>query len=440
MLDLWLAAGHYPGMSKHIHTITHGCRLNLRESEVMAELARKAGLDHAVLINTCAVTNEAARQSRQSVRKAVRENPGTKIIVTGCAAQIAPQDFQAIDGVERILGNVEKMRPESYRQPESHDGNEITHVSDIMKARRRSAPLPPQATPARARAIVEVQTGCDHRCTFCIIPYGRGNSRSVEKAAIISQIKALRAAGMNEIVLSGVDISSWGSDLEGTPKPGELVADILNAVPDLPRLRLSSIDPAEIDETLIALIGSEPRLCPYLHLSIQHGDNLILKRMKRRHSREQAIELCRNLRKARPDISFGADLIAGFPTETEAMFENTLRIIEECGLNWLHVFPYSARTGTPAAKMPQVNGRQIKARAKALREAGNTARTAFLKSRAYGHDLALIEKTPQAQKHGLGRLADFSPVRLPVHNLAPGSLHPVRITGYDETTLIGDFV
>ncbi len=427
-------------MSKHIHTITHGCRLNLRESEVMAELARKAGLDHAVLINTCAVTNEAARQSRQSVRKAVRENPGTKIIVTGCAAQIAPQDFQAIDGVERILGNVEKMRPESYRQPESHDGNEITHVSDIMKARRRSAPLPPQATPARARAIVEVQTGCDHRCTFCIIPYGRGNSRSVEKAAIISQIKALRAAGMNEIVLSGVDISSWGSDLEGTPKPGELVADILNAVPDLPRLRLSSIDPAEIDETLIALIGSEPRLCPYLHLSIQHGDNLILKRMKRRHSREQAIELCRNLRKARPDISFGADLIAGFPTETEAMFENTLRIIEECGLNWLHVFPYSARTGTPAAKMPQVNGRQIKARAKALREAGNTARTAFLKSRAYGHDLALIEKTPQAQKHGLGRLADFSPVRLPVHNLAPGSLHPVRITGYDETTLIGDFV
>jgi len=286
----------------------------------------------------------------------------------------------------------------------------------------------------RARAIVQIQNGCDHRCTFCIIPFGRGNSRSVPAQEVVRRIAALTAQGFNEIVLTGVDISSWGDDLPGKPLLGNLVARILKSVPDLPRLRLSSIDSAEVDDELFNLFATEERLTPYLHLSLQHGDNMILKRMKRRHSREDASLLCDRLRRVRPDISFGADIIAGFPTETEEMFENSIRLVEQCGLAWLHVFPYSARQGTPAAKMPQVGGAVIKERAKRLREAGNKTRNAFLKSRAYGHDLALIEKG------NLARLADFSPVQLPQHNVPAGQLRSVRITGYGDGKLLGELV
>ncbi len=297
-------------MTHQVQTLTQGCRLNLRESEVIETLARRAGLGPAVIVNTCAVTSEAARQSRQRVRKAVRENKKAKIIVTGCAAQIDPDSFKAITGVDRVLGNIEKMRQDSYA-PQAK-----SHISDIMVA-DTTAQILSGTGRARSRAIVEVQTGCDHRCTFCIIPYGRGNSRSVPKAEIIKQIKDLQAGGLNEVVLSGVDISSWQDPDNAQTRLGDLVADILDNVPDLPRLRLSSIDPAEIDETLLTLIGTEARLTPYLHLSVQHGDTMILKRMKRRHTREQLIALCRDLRRRRPDISFGADIIAGFPTETD---------------------------------------------------------------------------------------------------------------------------
>ncbi|MBL4853685.1 tRNA (N(6)-L-threonylcarbamoyladenosine(37)-C(2))-methylthiotransferase MtaB [bacterium AH-315-J19] len=414
-------------MATDVKSITLGCRLNLRESEVMAAHARAQKLGEAVIINTCAVTNEAARQSRQAVRRAVREHKGAKIIVTGCAAQIEPEVFKALDGVERVLGNSEKMRQASFAS------NAKSKVSDIMQSRDIS--LGPVGTASeRSRAIVQVQTGCDHRCTFCIIPYGRGNSRSVPASEVAAQVRELSENGFNEVVLSGVDISSWGDDLPGTPKLGQLVSDILEAAPALPRLRLSSIDPAEVDEKLFELMATEPRLTPYLHLSLQHGDNMILKRMKRRHTREQAIKLCADLRRVRPDISFGADIIAGFPTETEEMFENSRKVIDECGLAWLHVFPFSARSGTPAARMPLVDGKVIKARAKILREAGAQAQERFLASRDFGHDLALIEKG------GLGRLADFSPVKLPAHNAPSGQLRTVKITGYSDGKLLGELV
>ncbi len=404
-------------------TISLGCRLNLRESEIMRKYAKNANAGNLVIINTCAVTNEAVRNSRQSVRRAVRENPDARIIATGCAVQIDPGSFTRIEGVSQILGNVEKMQKSSYAK------NAKSAISDIMQA-QTSTPHP-TAKSGRARAIVEVQTGCDHRCTFCIIPFGRGNSRSTPSLQIITQIRSLIEYGINEIVLSGVDISSWQ---EADKKLGDLCAYILQSCPDLPRLRLSSIDPAEVDEKLTDLIANEPRFTPYLHLSVQHGDNMILKRMKRRHNREQLIKLCQSLRSLRPDISFGADIIAGFPTETEAMFANSLSIIDECGLNWLHIFPYSARTGTPAAKMPQVDGNIIKARAKTLRKKGAQARLKFLKSRAYGHDLALIEK------NGIGRLADFCPVKLPAHKVKAGQLRAVRITGFDDEGLLGEFL
>lgn len=413
-------------MEKTVKSITLGCRLNAYESEIMAGHARTQNLTDAVIINTCAVTNEAVRQGRQTIRRAVRENTDSKIIVTGCAAQIEPKAYADMDGVTHVIGNSEKMVEGSFALKTK------TNVSDIMKSRRadksRGAGLI-----ERARAIVQIQNGCDHRCTFCIIPYGRGNSRSTPASEIVKRIADLTAQGFNEVVLTGVDISSWGDDLSDKPLLGNLVARILKSVPDLPRLRLSSIDSAEVDDELFALFASEPRLTPYLHLSLQHGDNMILKRMKRRHNRDDAISLCQGLRAVRPDISFGADIIAGFPTETEAMFENSVALVKECGLAWLHVFPYSARTGTPAAKMPQVNGAVIKSRAKRLRAAGDATRTEFLKSRAFGHDLALIEKG------GLARLADFSPVKLPAHDYPTGSLQAVRITGYNENSLLGDF-
>ena len=424
-------------MTSKVKIITHGCRLNLLESEVMTEHAKNARMDKragmannedVVIINTCAVTNEAVKSSRQSVRKAVRENPNSRIIVTGCAVQIDPDNFKTIQGVSQVLGNAEKMQADSYSR-------QASKISDIMQARIRAPQVQPK--PNRSRAIVEVQTGCDHRCTFCIIPYGRGNSRSTSTRHVIEQVRNLVNSGMNEIVLSGVDISSWG---EGDKKLGDLCALILSEIPNLPRLRLSSIDPAEVDNKLISLIANEPRFAPYLHLSVQHGDDMILKRMKRRHSRKQLIELCHDLRKSRPDISFGADIIAGFPTETEEMFANSISIIEECGLNWLHIFPYSPRTGTPAAKMPQMDRKTIKQRAKILREKGAKAKSDFLKSRAFGYDLALIEKSGTEKEHVIGRLADFCAVKLPQDKIRTGSLQPVRITGYDSDTLLGEFL
>ncbi len=419
----------------NVKTITLGCRLNAYESEVMAGHAQGAGLTDAVIINTCAVTNEAVRQGRQTIRRAVRENNNSKIIVTGCAAQIEPKTYAEMDGVSHVLGNSEKMVAESFAFKKKI--NAKIQVSDIMKARTADKSRAGGMV-ERARAIVQVQNGCDHRCTFCIIPYGRGNSRSVPAQDVVHRISNLTARGFNEIVLTGVDISSWGNDLPGKPLLGNLVARILKSVPDLPRLRLSSIDSAEVDDELFAIFATEQRLTPYLHLSLQHGDNMILKRMKRRHTREDAMTLCEKLRRVRPDISFGADIIAGFPTETEAMFENSLRLVKECGLAWLHVFPYSARQGTPAAKMPQINGNIIKERAKRLRLTGQKSRNAFLRSRAFGHDLALIEKG------NLARLADFSPVQLSDKNMPQnsmvGQLHPVRITGYDDGNLRGELV
>jgi threonylcarbamoyladenosine tRNA methylthiotransferase MtaB len=418
-------------MANDVKMITLGCRLNAYESEVMAGHARDAGLRDAVIINTCAVTNEAVRQGRQTIRRAVRENANAKVIVTGCAAQIEPKTYADMDGVSHVIGNAEKMMAESFTLKKKTDVK--INVSDIMKARTADKSRAGGMV-ERSRAIVQIQNGCDHRCTFCIIPFGRGNSRSVPAEEVVRRIAALTREGFNEIVLTGVDISSWGDDLSGKPLLGNLVARILKSVPSLPRLRLSSIDSAEVDDELFGLFATEQRLTPYLHLSLQHGDNMILKRMKRRHNREDAIALCERLRRVRPDMSFGADIIAGFPTETEDMFENSIRLVEQCGLAWLHVFPYSARQGTPAAKMPQVNGAVIKDRARRLREAGAKTRDTFLKSRAYGHDLALIEKG------NLARLADFSPVILPEHNIPAGQLRPVQITGYGNGNLLGELL
>lgn len=414
-------------MAMETKIITMGCRLNAYESEVMAGHAQKAGLQNSVIVNTCAVTNEAVRQGKQTIRRAVRENPDKKIIVTGCAAQIEPKTYAGMDGVDHVWGNVEKMQASSFTLKTK------TAVSDIMKA-RQPVDTETRGLVQRSRAIVQIQNGCDHRCTFCIIPYGRGNSRSQPVKNIVRRVQGLAERGFNEIVLTGVDISSWGDDLENRPRLGHLVSRILAAAPQLARLRLSSIDSAEIDDELMDLFGGEPRLSPYLHLSLQHGDNMILKRMKRRHSREDAVTLTQKLRAIRPDICFGADLIAGFPTESEAMFENSLSLVKDCNLAWLHVFPYSARRGTPAARMPQVDGRAIKERAAKLREAGEKARLNHLKSRAFGYDLALIENGQ------LGRLADFTPIKLPAHTAPPGALRPVRITGYDPHTLLGELV
>ncbi|MEE9271937.1 MAG: tRNA (N(6)-L-threonylcarbamoyladenosine(37)-C(2))-methylthiotransferase MtaB [Robiginitomaculum sp.] len=417
-------------MANEAKIITLGCRLNLQESEVMAKHARTVNLTDAVIINTCAVTNEAVRQGRQAIRKTARNNPDAKIIATGCAVQIDPKAFASMDAVSHVLGNAEKMKAESFILKSA------VNVGDIMQSPRKKNKRETTVRAERSRAIVQVQNGCDHRCTFCIIPYGRGNSRSVPLPDVVANIQALSAQGFNEIVLTGVDISSWGDDIAGKPKLGALVNAIINKVTTLPRLRLSSIDCAEVDEQLFHLFATEPRLTPYLHLSLQHGDNMILKRMKRRHTREDAIDLCARLRKVRPDMSFGADIIAGFPTETETMFENSIRLVEECGLAWLHVFPYSARQGTPAVKMPQLKGDVIKARAKRLRIAGKKSKTAFLKARASGYDLALIEKNIAGAE--LARLADFSLVKLAPHNISAGSLRPVRITGYCDEHLLGE--
>ncbi len=415
--------------------ITLGCRLNAYESDVALGHARDAGLEDAVIINTCAVTNEAVRQSRQTIRRAAKTRPDAKIIVTGCAAQIDPQAFAEMPEVDRVIGNAEKMVPTTFEPAQLFSGEKI-RVNDIMTVRETAPQLigggnrAPEKSQNRTRAFLQVQNGCDHRCTFCIIPYGRGQARSVPAGEIVAHVKDLVAQGYGEVVLTGVDLSSWGGDLPGKPPLGDLVRRVLKLVPELPRLRLSSIDPAEIDPALFEALTTEPRMTPYLHLSLQAGDNMILKRMKRRHSREDAIALCQKLKDKRPEMTFGADIIAGFPTETEAMFENSRSIISEIGIAWLHVFPYSAREGTPAAKMPPVDGKRIKARARILREEGAQVKARHFQARLGQTDMALFEET------GLGRLPDFTLVKVD-NPPKSGSFAKIKITGADDDHAIG---
>jgi threonylcarbamoyladenosine tRNA methylthiotransferase MtaB len=377
--------------------LTFGCRLNAYESEVMR--GHSAGLLDTIVVNTCAVTAEAERQARQAIRRAHRDRPSAKIVVTGCAAQIDPAAWAALPGVDRVLGNVEKLRAESWA-PDAPGA-----VSDIMAARETAAHLVTEFA-GKARAFVQVQQGCDHRCTFCVIPFGRGPNRSVPIGAIVDQARSLVASGYREVVLTGVDVASYGPGLPGAPSLGQMIRRLLAQVPELSRLRLSSIDPAAIDEELWALIGSEPRLMPHLHLSMQAGSDLILRRMRRRHSRSQALEVVERARELRPGVAFGADLIAGFPTETDALFEETLAFVAEAGLAYLHVFPYSERPGTPAARMPAVPVAVRRARAKMLRGAG-AAGAARLHAGLVGRTLAVLTETAEA-----GRSEQFVPVRL----------------------------
>jgi threonylcarbamoyladenosine tRNA methylthiotransferase MtaB len=401
-----------------IDIVTFGCRLNAYESEVMRAHAQAAGLTDSVVINTCAVTREAVRQARQNIRKVRRERPDAPIIVTGCAAQIEPERFAAMPEVTHVLGNGEKMRVESWRglvRPavaanavpagDPVDLPPRVQVADIM-ALTQTAHHMLDSFSTRARAYVEIQNGCDHRCTFCIIPYGRGPSRSVPQDRVIAQVRHLVKAGTQEVVLTGVDMTSWGSDLGLGERLGDLVRNVLTAVPGLRRLRLSSIDSIEADPTLVRTMADEERLMPHLHLSLQAGDDMILKRMKRRHARSDSIAFCSELRRLRPDIVFGADLIAGFPTETEAMFANTERLIAECGLTYLHVFPFSPRAGTPAARMPQVERATVKERAGRLRERGRQALERYLDAQADAHADILLETG------AMGRTPQFAEVRL----------------------------
>ncbi|NNE82958.1 MAG: tRNA (N(6)-L-threonylcarbamoyladenosine(37)-C(2))-methylthiotransferase MtaB [Alphaproteobacteria bacterium] len=404
--------------------ITFGCRLNSYESEVMREHARASGLADTIIVNTCAVTAEAERQARQAIRRTRRKRPDAQIIVTGCAAQISPDAYAAMPEVDRVLGNAEKLERRSFEP----DNTEPVRVNDIMTARETANHLI-EGFDGRARAFIQVQNGCDHRCTFCVIPYGRGNSRSVPIGEIARQVETLVAGGFHEIVLSGVDITSYGPDLPGQPTLGQMIRRVLAAVPELSRLRLSSLDPAEIDADLLRLIAEEPRLMPHLHLSLQAGDNLILKRMKRRHSREQAIAFAETVRQLRPDAIFGADFITGFPTETEAMFANTMKLVEECELTYLHVFPYSPRPETPAARMPQVARQESKDRAARLRAAGHSALGRHLDSEIGALRSVLIERD------GFGRTEYFAPVL--VDGAVPGPALPVQITGRDGDKLVG---
>ncbi len=405
--------------------VTFGCRLNTYESEVMRNHVRSAGLDDVVIVNTCAVTSEAERQARQTIRKLRRERPDARIVVTGCAAQIDPQRFAAMPEVDQVLGNQEKLQPESWGLPPT----EKVLVNDIMSVKETAGHLI-GGFEDRARAFVQVQQGCDHRCTFCIIPYGRGPSRSVPIGGIVEQVQALVKAGYNEVVLSGVDITSYGPDLPGAPSLGPLVRRLLACVPELPRLRLSSLDCIEMDDDLWRLIETEARLMPHLHLSLQAGDDMVLKRMKRRHGRADAIAFCERVRRIRPDVVFGADFIAGFPTETEEMFQNTLRLVEECGLTWLHVFPYSPRPGTPAARMPQVDGAVRKERAARLRAASEAAEAGKLASLVGRNATVLVEKDD------LGRTEHFAAIRL-AQIFPPGTLVPAAITGVKDGVLTG---
>ncbi len=408
---------------------TLGCRLNAYETEAMKELSQSAGLQNAVIVNTCAVTAEAVRKARQEIRKLRRENPEARLIVTGCAAQTEPETFTAMGEVDAVIGNTEKMRADTWQglAADFIGETEAVQVDDIMSVTETAGHLI-DGFGTRSRAYVQVQNGCDHRCTFCIIPYGRGNSRSVPAGVVVEQIKRLVGKGYNEVVLTGVDLTSWGADLPAEPKLGDLVMRILKLVPDLPRLRISSIDSIEVDENLMQAIATEPRLMPHLHLSLQAGDDMILKRMKRRHLRDDAIAFCEEAKRLRPDMTYGADIIAGFPTETDAMFENSLKLVEECDLTWLHVFPYSPRNGTPAAKMPAVNGKVIKARAAQLRNAGDAKVRAHL-SKQIGMTHHILMENPT-----MGRTEQFTEVTFETDQIE-GQIVTAPILGQTGTQL-----
>ena len=407
----------------------HGCRLNAYETEAMKDLATSAGVQNTIIVNTCAVTTEAVRKAKQDIRKQRRAHPDAQIIVTGCAAQIEPATFSAMPEVNVVLGNTEKMDPNTWvgLAPDLIGHTEPVQVDDIMSVKDTAGHLI-DGFGTRSRAYVQVQNGCDHRCTFCIIPYGRGNSRSVPAGVVVDQIKRLVDKGYNEVVLTGVDLTSWGADLPAAPKLGDLVMRILRLIPDLPRLRISSIDSIEVDDNLMQAIATEKRLMPHLHLSLQHGDDMILKRMKRRHLRDDAIQFCEEASKLRPDMTYGADIIAGFPTETDAMFENSLKLISDCNLTWLHVFPYSARTGTPAARMPPVNGTIIKTRAAKLRAAGDVQVQSHLRAQIGKIHLVLME-SPH-----MGRTEQFTEVRFDAAQ-PESEIISTAIFGVEDTAL-----
>ena len=419
-----------------VDVVTFGCRLNAFESEVILHEAESAGLTETIVINSCAVTNEAVAQARQSIRRLKRERPQARIVVTGCAAQTQPQMFAEMTEVDRVVGNDDKMRGEAWRKARTAfdaqpsfgiAGEEKIAVADIMAVREMAPHLLEGFQNGLPRVFVQVQNGCDHRCTFCIIPYGRGNSRSVPMGAVVDQVRALLERGHAEIVLTGVDLTSYGADLPGAPKLGMLTKQILRHVPELKRLRISSIDQVEVDRDLLDVIADDERLMPHLHLSLQSGDDLILKRMKRRHSRHDAVQFCAQVRRLRPDIAFGADIIAGFPTETEEMFARSKDLVEACGLTFLHVFPYSPRPGTPAARMPQVSGEGIKQRAKRLRASGEAALQKRLASEIGATRQVLIESATQ------GRTEHFMPVA--IAGETPGAVRTLAITGHDGARL-----
>jgi threonylcarbamoyladenosine tRNA methylthiotransferase MtaB len=420
-----------------VEVVTFGCRLNAFESEAVRLEAERAGLIDTIVINSCAVTNEAVAQARQSIRRLKRERPSARIVVTGCAAQTQAQMFADMTEVDRVVGNDDKMRGESWlnartaldgaRRVNAAASDKIA-VSDIMSVREMALPRLDALQKGLPRAFVQVQNGCDHRCTFCIIPFGRGNSRSVPIESAIAQVRALVERGHPEIVLTGVDLTSYGADLEGFPKLGQLIKLILREVPELKRLRISSVDSIEVDCDLLDVIANDERLMPHLHLSLQSGDDLILKRMKRRHSRQQAVDFCADVRRLRPDIAFGADIIAGFPTETEDMFARSLDLVDECGLSFLHVFPYSPRPGTPAARMPQVEGGLIKERAARLRATGDAALRRRLESETGKTREILIESATQ------GRTEHFLPVA--IGGEMPGTVRQLTIAGHDGARLV----
>jgi threonylcarbamoyladenosine tRNA methylthiotransferase MtaB len=403
--------------------VTFGCRLNTYESEVMRAHAEKAGMSNAIVFNTCAVTAEATRQARQAIRRAHAQNPDAQIIVTGCAAQTEPEMFASMPEVSRVLGNEEKLKAESWVR----GANARVAVADIMTV-KEARPHLIDGLKERTRAFVQVQNGCDHRCTFCIIPFGRGNSRSIAAGDVVEQVKRLVAGGYSEVVLTGVDLTSWGADLDGAPKLGSLSSRILRMVPDLKRLRLSSIDSIEADPELIDVIAGEERIMPHIHLSLQSGDNMILKRMKRRHAREDSIAFCDELRARRPGIVFGADIIAGFPTETDEMFANSLAIIDDCGLTYLHVFPFSPRPGTPAARMPQLDKAIIKSRAAQLREKGQQRLDRFLASEIGATRQVLVET------EAMGRTEHFAQVKF-ASRMSPGAIVRAQVTGHGPSHL-----
>jgi threonylcarbamoyladenosine tRNA methylthiotransferase MtaB len=414
-----------------VDVVTFGCRLNAAESEVIRREAQRAGLTDTVVVNTCAVTAEAVRQARQAIRALRRDRPHSKIVVTGCAAQTEPPTFVAMTEADGVLGNAEKLRAAAWIRTAAafglDDGPKVI-VNDIMAVKETAAHLI-ESFDGRTRAFVQVQNGCDHRCTFCIIPSGRGNSRSVPMGAVVEDVRRLAANNYCEVVLTGVDITSYGADLPATPKLGTLVKQILKHVPELKRLRLSSIDSIEANSNLIDAFAHESRLMPHLHLSLQAGDDLILKRMKRRHARADAIAFCNTLRGLRPDIVFGADLIAGFPTETEDMFQHSLDLVGECGLTHLHVFPFSPRPGTPAARMPQLDRRVVKERARRLRERGAEALRAHLDSEIGATRRVLTESNE------LGRTEQFTPVRLATKAEA-GKILDLTIAAHDGRQLL----